>query len=316
VETQLARLIGALLAMRGLVVVFVSAALLALGLRALILLVVDRGHGWLVSLLRLAAALGFLGLGLPYAALTGTLVVWTPVSIGLALATAALVLVGLPRHLASRHRARAPGAIAALLQLSLLLVLSSAAGLTLMNAGFLVLSQDRPTLLIDVTGQVRPQLVRWASPNRSPREAVLETHQVVFRTPEGAAVAEAWVYGDQVAVKGRVLRLSPALNAAGIPNLFELQFAHNGYFTSERHGALPHMSVPLPPSGPLAVHPWWRPLQNRLFEAWEHRTDSASTWAIRSVTSESTYYSLVDGSGRPMRETFRLVLTPGGLSSS
>jgi hypothetical protein len=265
---------------------------------------------------RFAAALAFLGLGLPYAALTATLVAWTPAGVGLALATAALVLVGLLRRSPARRGARAPGPLAALVQLSLLLVLSAAAALTLMNAGFLVLTADRPTLLVDVTGQVRPQLVRWAAPNRSPREEVLETHRVVFRTPEGAAVAEAWLHGDQVAVKGRVLRLSPVLNAAGIPNLFELQFAHNGFFTAERHGAMPHMAVPLPPSGPLAVHPWWRPLQSRLLEAWERRSTPGSSWAIRSVTSESTYYPLVDDSGRPVSRTFRLVLTPGGLSSS
>lgn len=315
-ETQVARLIGALLALRGLLVVFVATALLALGLRALILLVVDRGHGWVVASARLAVALVFLGIGLPYAALTATLVVWTMAAVGLALATAALVFVGLLRRSPSRRGARPPGPLAALVQVLLLLVLPLAATLTLMNAGFLMLTEDQPALLVEVTGQVRQQLVRWAAPNRSPREQALATHQVVFRTPEGVAVAEAWLYGDQVAVKGRVLRLSPLLNATGVPNLFELQFAHNGYFTAERHGALPHQAVPLPASGPLAVHPWWRPLQTRLLEAWERRSDPGSSWAIRSVTCESTFYPLVDDSGRPVRETFRVVLTPGGLSSS
>jgi hypothetical protein len=92
---------------------------------------------------------------------------------------------------------------------------------------------------------------------------------------------------------------------AGIPNLFELQFAHNGYFTAGRHATQPHLALPLPPSGPLAVHPWWRPLQARLLAAWEQGTAEGSRWAIRSVTSESTYYPLVGADGRARRETFR-----------
>ena len=33
-------------------------------------------------------------------------------------------------------------------------------------------------------------------------------------------------------LQGRVLRLHPLLNSIGIPNWFELQFLHNGYFTA------------------------------------------------------------------------------------
>jgi hypothetical protein len=129
-------------------------------------------------------------------------------------------------------------------------------------------------------------------------------------------VAEAWLYGDQVGVKGRVLRLSPMLNTAGVPNLFELSFAHNGYATAERHATQPHLAVALPPGGPLAVHPWWRPVQSWLLERWEKGTTADSSWAVRSATVESTYFPLADAAGQPVRATYRLVLTPGGLTSS
>ena len=106
------------------------------------------------------------------------------------------------------------------------------------------------------------------------------------------------------------------LNAAGVPNLFELQFAHNGYRSAERHASQPHTAVPLPAIGPLAVHAWWRPIQARLLEAWRGGVAEGSGWAIRSLTTESTYYPLVDAAGRPVRRTYRLVLTPAGLSAS
>jgi hypothetical protein len=129
-------------------------------------------------------------------------------------------------------------------------------------------------------------------------------------------VADAWIYGDQVAIKGRVLRLSPLLNVAGVPNLFELVYAHNGYTTAERHNAFPHLALKLEPMGPLAVHPLWQGLQARLLAAWERGAADGSTWAIRSATTESTYFPLAEPDGSPVKRTFRLVLTPGGLTSS
>jgi hypothetical protein len=72
----------------------------------------------------------------------------------------------------------------------------------------------------------------------------------------------------------------------------------------------------LPAIGPLAVHAWWRPLQARLLEAWGKGAAEGSGWSVRSHTTESTYYPLVDEGGQPVRRTFRLVLTPGGLSES
>jgi hypothetical protein len=309
-------LIGALLWLRSLLIVCVLTILLCLGLRSLLLLGLDRGRAWSVVLARLVSAFVFGALATCYFLFAARLVTWSLAAVSAALVTAAVLLGSLLLRPRSARPPRVPGPLAAVSQLSMLLGLLLLAALTLMNAGFLALTEDRPALLVDVTGEVRPQLVRWAAPGQTAREETITEHRVVFRTPEGAAVADAWIYGDQVAVKGRVLRLSPMLNAAGVPNLFELQFAHNGYLTAERHSTQPHLAVPLPPSGPLAVHPWWRPLQTRLLAAWEKASPEGSRWAIRSVSSESTYYPLVDASGRPVRETYRLVLTPGGLSSS
>ena len=100
-----------------------------------------------------------------------------------------------------------------------------------------------------------------------------------------------------------------------MPNLFELLFAHNGYATAARHATQPHVAVPLPSGGPLAVHPWWRPVQAWLLARWETGTAADSSWAVRSATIESTYFPLVDADGRPVRATYRLMLTPGGLTA-
>jgi hypothetical protein len=209
------------------------------------------------------------------------------------------------------------GVTGGLLKAVLLLSLLVLALVTLMTAGFLALTEDRPVLLVELTGATGTEEVRWAPPGGDMRTAPLRTHEVLFRRPsDGAVVGQAWVYGDQIAVKGQVLRLSPLLNAAGITNLFELTFAHNGYRTLERHNTMPQKAYPLSPVGPLAVHPMWRKTRERLLAMWERGTEDGSAWVVRSSTTESTFFPLVDVEGRPLRRTYRLVLTPGGLSAS
>jgi len=311
-----AAVLGTLLQVVNLVQAGILAALFALALRALVLLLVDRHRALPVGLLRLGGAGLFLGAGLLYGTLSRSLMVWDEPAIGAAILVALLVLSGVAVRHTLGWAERRPGATGLLAQLVLLLALLLVASLTLMRAGFLTLTEDRPVLLVDVMGETRTQTVRWAPPDRPAREEPQRAHRVVFRTPDGVPVAEAWLYGDQVGVKGRVLRLSPMLSAAGVPNLFELSFAHNGYATAERHATQPHLAVALPPGGPLAVHPWWRPVQSWLLERWEKGTTADSSWAVRSATIESTYFPLVDAAGQPVRATYRLVLTPGGLTSS
>jgi hypothetical protein len=313
--SALTDLLGALVQALSPVQAGLLAALFALAFRALVLLVVDRQCPLVVKLLRGGALALYLAAGLLYASVSAAMVVWDGPVVAVAILVALLVLSGVAARRAMGWAERTPGAAALLGQLVLLLVLLLVASLTLMRAGFLALTGDRPVLLVDVTGETGTRTVRWAPPDQPAREEPLRTYRVVFRTPEGAQVAEAWLYGDQVGVKGRVLRLSPVLNAAGVPNLFELSFAHNGYATAERHATQPHLAVPLPPRGPLAVAPWWRGIQARLLQRWEAGTAAGSPWAVRSATIESTYFPLVDSAGRPVRATFRLVLTPGGLSA-
>jgi hypothetical protein len=309
-----ANLLGTLLQAQSLVTAAVLAGFLALALRSLVLLFSDSGGGALLLIGRLAGALLFLAGGAVFAVLTTSRPVWGLASALVALGTVALVL----SSLAIRIRERRGGAIllSLVVQVFLLSALLLAATVTLVPTGFLALTEDRPVMLVDVTGETRLEVVRWAPADQPAREELLTTHHVTFRNPGGAVVAEAWIYGDEVAVKGRVLRLTPMLNAAGLPNLFELQFAHNGYRTSERHNDFPHQAVPLPPMGPLAVHPWWRGFQRRLLGHWEARGSADSGWAIRSATTESTYFPLTDADGKASRGTYRLVLTPGGLTSS
>jgi hypothetical protein len=302
----LGRALAALLAAQNLVAAAVLAAFVALALRAFTVAALDRSRSTLATLTRLLAAAAWLAAGSCYWIATAASLHWSAGAVLAALGAATAILGVLLLRLAAGRpvTSELPSLWSGLLQA------------TLMRAGFVMLTEDQPVLRLDVTGETGTQLVRWAPPDQPLREERMTTHRVVVRRPDGVAVAEGWIYGDQVAVKGRVLRLSPVLNALGLPNLCELQFLHNGYDAAERHNRMPHVALPLPPLGPLAVSPLWRPWQRRLLASWERGTRDGSAWAVRSVTTESTYYPLTDAEGRSVKQVFQLMLTPGGLSSS
>lgn len=297
------------------VVAMTLAILVALAARSFLRIFVGHKHGLLHVLVRLLVGIGFLLVAWLYFLFTEPLLVWDRWSVGVAAGTMVLVLSATALRHGRRKPPRSGGMIAALMTIIVLLCVLLVAALTVMRAGFVALTSDRVTLRVEVTGETKPEQVRWAPPNRPAREENLIAHHVIFRYPNDRPVGDVWIYGDEVAVKGRVLRLPPMLNAVGIPNLYELLFAHNGYTTAERFNLYPHMAVPLPLTGTLAVHPWLRPLQRRFLEHWTKPTSSGSVWAIKALSDESTYYPLIDSAGKPVRETFLLVLTPGGFST-
>ena len=310
----MADVIGLLARARGLTAAGVLAAACALFIGEA--LAARRAASWGRAALRSVMAMALLGAGAVYGLMVAPSLRRDLVTAGVALGAFALFLSPAVFAAITGRRVAVPGLVGVLARTVVLLALLLAAMVTLMCAGFLALAEDRPVLLVDVTGETSTRMVRWAPPDQPEREEPLVTHHVVFREPGGDTVAEAWIYGDEVAVKGRVLRLSPLLNVAGVPNLFELSFAHNGYTTADRHNTLPHVAVPLPPMGPLAVHPLWRGVQARLLAAWERGAGDSPSWGIRSATIESTYFPLAGPDGSPTKRTFRLVVTPGGLSAS
>jgi hypothetical protein len=291
-----------------------------LGQRALPARLRTKGEGRLGRGLRaggsLLLAIASLGLGALYAVVVYHAVSWNAVAVIVAAATLLLIL---GTFVATRITGiRGPrGVTGLLLRAVLFLTLVVLALVTMMRAGFIALTEDKPVLLVELTGATASEEVAWAPPGGETRREKLTTHEVIFRQPaEGAVVGQAWIYGDEVAVKARVLRLSPVLNAVGISNLFKLTFAFNGYRSLESHNSCPHKAFPLNPVGPLAVHPMWLSTQEKLIKRWESGTVDGSMWLVRSATTESTFFPLTNDAGQPIKRTYRLVVTPGGLSAS
>jgi hypothetical protein len=317
--TKLPPILATLANAQSLIIAAVFGAFLGRSVRALILAFAERERGYLLLGGRLLSAVALGTLAVLYGLLTAAMMDWSVDALLVAGLAGASMLVGVAVFQLWRRRPLRLSPTATLLRVTLVLALLLLGTLTLLRSGFLALTTDRPIAHIEVTGETRPQTVRWAAPDQPMQEQKLVAHRILLRSaaPPREIIAESWLYGDQVAVKGRVLRLSPILNVVGIANLFELQFLHNGYFTAERHNQFPHQALPLQPLGPLAVHPRWRPLRDFLLARWERSTKDVSTrdLAVRAATTESTYFPLIDSQGKPVQHTFQLVLTPGGLTA-
>jgi len=304
-----ARGLGLIAYVHELLVAFLLTAFVCLAARSFALLALVPG-GRLVLAKRFLAGVAWLALGTLYGLFVLQALVVGPLAIAIAVALVLATVANLHWRHHRREQPCRPGLVDALAQAVAVLALLLIAAITLMRVGFLALTEDRPVLVVELTGETGTLPVRWAAPDQPLREERLVTHHVVFRTLDGLAVSDAWVYGDQVAVKGQVLRLPPLLNAAGVPNLFELAFAHNGWASAERHNAMPHVALKLPRIGPLAVHPWLRGLQQ-----WVLARLEGGACSVRAVSTESTWFALVDAAGKPLQRRYTLVVTPGGLTT-
>ena len=226
-----------------------------------------------------------------------------------------LALFALPVVLTTARRLRKPYSPRPVLFLSktvFVLLLLGASLITLMVSGFQFLTEDQPVLKITMTGIGRPETVAWKPSDGAHQERELMAYEVQFETPDGKQpVAQLFVYGDQVAVKARVIRFRPVLNAMGVHNLCRLEYAHNGYSTAERFNQFPHRAQVI-----AAVDPRLEPVQAWFWKQWEgiYYQDEENWW-VKTATLESGYFPLTYANGAPFRGAYYLTVNPGGLSS-
>ena len=295
---------------------FFLALFFALAIRFFLLSVFGRRRSGFVILFRLFVGLMFLVLAWSYFLFAAPLIEWDLSERAVAAITLASVGLWVVIRNIKGGTDKSPRCAAKVCYVGLFIVLVFVATLTIIRTGYIALTGDRVTLLLSVTGESRNQTVNWSTPGGPASEKQLTAHHVIFWLPTGIAAADMWISGDEVAVKGKAIRVSPALRFIGIPNFYALEYAHNGYLSEDRKNAFPSEAIPFPGTGSLAVHPWWRPLQNRLLNFWADRGAHGSWWGIQIARDESPYYPLIDNEGKPVHKDFLLVLKPSGVASS
>jgi hypothetical protein len=231
-----------------------------------------------------------------------------------ALAILVSILVAMPVALSMILRFRRPydrKFVWVFLKTLLLLLILFVCVVALMTSGFIRLTEDRPVMKITMTGIQRKEDVTWKSPQGSLRKEALVAYEVLLETPEEKPIADLYVYGDQVAIKARVIRFRPILNVVGLSNLCHVDFVFNGYKTAERHNAYPHRAQVVS-SEPVLLKPYQKPF----WDFWERLYYlKGQNWLIKSATLESNFFPLVDAQGAPFQGSYYLTITSGGLSS-
>lgn len=183
--------------------------------------------------------------------------------------------------------------------------------LVLMTSGFLYLTQDRPIVKVVLTGQKKPMVVEWKSPVGTLRKETLNAYEVRIQRPSGSPIADLYVYGDQVAVKAKVLRFRPILNVIGLHNLCRIEYVYNGYTTAARHNTYPHLAQEISVNPPILEN-----YQQAFWSYWEKGYfQQGKYWWLKSATLESQFFPLVDRPGKPFKGAYYLTITSGGLSS-
>jgi amino acid transporter len=280
-----------------------------LALRSLVLAVAERKSPvvrvvdlLLAALFALCAALILIFTGLQFSAKDLTVLIL----IFLAIAVPATLLLLFRIRRPYRRRS----ALFLLKTIAVLLVVCAAL-LTVMMTGFINLTEDQPILKITMTGNYQEEPVEWKSPNGDLQHANFHAYEVVMATPEGKPVSRIHIYGDQVAVKAKLLRFRPIVNVIGIHNLCKIDYVYNGYTTLGRFNSMPHHAEEI-----TLGHPLIQSLQYPFWNYWESfyigRNENP---LVKSATVESNYFPLVYADGSPFRGSYYLTITPGGLSS-
>jgi hypothetical protein len=209
-------------------------------------------------------------------------------------------------------RQRTQGLVPVLMKTILVLCVLCVSMLVVMMSGFLVLTEDRPLIKLILTGNTRQEHVVWQPPNGTPQNQTLTDHEIVFQTPEGKPLATVFLYGDQLAVKVKIVRFRPILNLLGVRNLARVDYIYNGYTTAERHNFYPHHAEEIPMGNPAL-----EPFQKTFWRYWEdlYYGKSRHTLIIESATLESNFFPLVDQNGAPVRDQYFLTVNTGGLSA-
>jgi hypothetical protein len=226
-----------------------------------------------------------------------------------------LLILALPLQMLTRRRLKQtyhprPSLFAA--KAVAVLVLTIVSLVCVMMIGYHYLTEDERVVKVIVTGNSRPEPVEWKSPEGTLQKQVLAAHEVQFQTPESKPLETLYVYGDQVAIKAKVLRFRPSLNVVGIRNLCRIEYVYNGYTTASRHNTMPHRAQELSRGTNPVIHR----VQERFWSFWEGKYfQTVSEPWVKSATLESNFFPLVREDGVPFRGSWFLTITPGGLSS-
>ncbi len=170
------------------------------------------------------------------------------------------------------------------------------------------LTGEKPILKIRLTGNQTFNEVTWKTPKSKWQRSTIPYYEVILETIDGKELQHFFLSGELCAVRAKIFRFHPFLNALGIPTKYRLDVLYSGFRNAEKYADYPVEAHSLA----SLSSPW----DSLIFKYWESFfcRESTSPW-IKSATLQSNYFPLADAQGEPLQQEYYLTLSSSGLSS-
>ena len=185
----------------------------------------------------------------------------------------------------------------------ILLVVLTAAGsaLALMKAGFSYAATGETLVVVEITGESRRAIVRFAPPGLPAREEGLRAQRLLLSRGDGAPVGEAWVFGRAATFGGEGFRLRTWSGRGAWLGRFDTA-ANDAPTEAGRARLYPPQTTGVEPLGRGVVPGFWR--------------DRQRSWLVALGLEASPLVSpalpLQDAHGLTLRAAHRLTIRDDG----
>ena len=125
--------------------------------------------------------------------------------------------------------------------------LFSALGIALFGINSIeTLSSEKPILKVRLTGKSENHEMEWKNPHRKDvQRSNIAAHEVILQTTDKNEVFHSFLPGELCAVRAKIFRFHPLLNALGISNKYRLDLIYTGYRSAKKYAEFPIDAHPL-----------------------------------------------------------------------
>ena len=275
------------------------ALLPALGFRCLLRAALDRGAPTPLQVARVAA--GCAGVG---AATALAPVAWVALahSRDVILAAALAFTVVLASAFLPSLRSRSTRG-AALLPITLVVLAAGLAALSLLSVGFLSAAPGTMLSVVEITGESRREIVRFAPSGLPPREEGLRAERLLLSRGDLEPVGEAWIFGRGATLSGEGLHLRTWSGGAWLARFDRV--TNDAPSEPGRARLYPAQTTEVEPLGRGIVPGWWSRRQRGWLVA----------LGLEPKTLVSPPLPLLDSHGLTLRATHHLTVSNEGTLS-
>ncbi len=181
-------------------------------------------------------------------------------------------------------------------------------GMVALSLRYFITSENgKPVLRVVLTGNTKEELIEWKTPHFGLQKKTLTTYEVQLESLDGTLIGNYYVLGDQVAIKGKVLRFHPVFHFFGISNLCQFVTVYSGYEKGESYNSCPMTAYTLTTPNPCTSWLWklWEPL---FFQ-------EETSCIVKSGLLQSQYFPLKSRKGKPFYGNYQILLTESGLTT-